>query len=81
MTPVGAVSTDAVAWRFRGQLNLTVIAKATFAFAEDADMARTAPEPVLREEVHHGKMPGRSIRLASENAPYLGFAIGYSPKI
>src|SRR5262245_20274663 len=62
----------AVAWRAAGQLHLTVIAKATFAFAPDADMARVDPQPILRTEVHHSNNPGRSVRFTTDVAPHLG---------
>lgn len=64
----------AVGWRARRQLQVTVIAKATFAFAPDADMPRVEPQPILRAEVHHNKSPARSIRLTTDLAPYLARA-------
>ncbi|WP_437577371.1 DUF2169 domain-containing protein [Sorangium sp. So ce887] len=64
----------AVAWRSRGQLNVTVIAKATFAFAPDAEMPRGAPQPIFAANVHHDGDPLRSVRFTSDLAPYLGRA-------
>ena len=61
-----------VAWRALGQLQLTVIAKATFAFARDQAMTRVDPQEILRAEVHHGNNPGRSIRSSTDLAPFLG---------
>ncbi|MFT3768633.1 MAG: DUF2169 domain-containing protein [Minicystis sp.] len=61
-----------VAWRAQGQLQLTVIAKATFAFARDTEMPLGDPQEILRAEVHHGNNPGRSIRFTNDLAPYLG---------
>lgn len=69
----GAAAT-AVAWRSRGQLNITVIAKASFALAPDADMQRVEPQPILRADVHHQKHPARSIQRTSDLAPYLARA-------
>lgn len=67
----GAAAT-AVVWRSRGRLHVTVIVKATFAFAQGADMQRVAPQEILRDEVHHGKNPGRSVQFTSDLVPYLG---------
>ena len=62
----------AVAWRAQGQLQLTVIAKATFAFARDTEMPLGDPQEILRAEVHHANNPARSIRFTTDLAPYLG---------
>ncbi|MDI3287328.1 DUF2169 domain-containing protein [Polyangium sp. 15x6] len=69
-----ASAAAAIAWRAAGQLQLTVIAKATFAFVPDADMQRADPQPILRAEVHHGNNPSRSVRFTTDVAPYLGRA-------
>ncbi|WP_437926998.1 DUF2169 domain-containing protein [Sorangium sp. So ce291] len=71
VTPLDGAAATAVAWRSRGQLRVTVIVKATFAFAADAEMPRVEPQPVLPGEVHHGNNPGRSVRLTSDLAPHL----------
>lgn len=67
-------ATTAVAWRTDGQLYITVIAKATFAFAPDADMPRIEPQAILPSEVYHGGSPARSVRFSSDMAPHLGRA-------
>ena len=67
----GATSVAAIAWRYGSALRVTVIAKATFAFARDAAMARGEAQPIFREDVHHGQSPMRSIRFSSDLAPYL----------
>jgi hypothetical protein len=67
---VGDVAVAALAWRFGGVLRVTVVAKATFAFAPDATMARVSPQPIVGGEVHHGGNPARSIRLTTDLAPY-----------
>ncbi len=69
-----ASAATAIAWRTAGQLHLTVIAKATFAFVPDADMQRVEPQPILRIEVHHDNNPGRSVRFTTDLAPYLSRA-------
>ncbi|MGK4001626.1 DUF2169 domain-containing protein [Sorangium sp. So ce1036] len=74
VTPLHGTAATAVAWRSRGQLRVTVIAKATFAFAPDAAMPRAAPQPILRAEVHHGDHPARSVRFTSDLAPCLARA-------
>ncbi|XXT19113.1 DUF2169 domain-containing protein [Sorangium sp. So ce429] len=71
VTPLDGAAATAVAWRSRGQLRVTVIVKATFAFAADAEMPRVEPQQVLPGEVHHGNNPGRSVRLTSDLAPHL----------
>jgi hypothetical protein len=70
----GAVSVAALAWRFHGVTRVTVIAKATFAFAPDAEMPRVAPDPIVRAEVHHDNNPTQSVRLTTDCVPYLAHA-------
>ncbi|XXX81332.1 DUF2169 domain-containing protein [Sorangium sp. So ce134] len=60
-----------VAWRARGRLNLTVIAKATFAFVDGAKMIPVEPQGIIDADIHHHNNPGRSVRLTSDLAPYL----------
>lgn len=60
-----------VLWRTRGRLHLTVIAKATFAFADGAQMIPVEPQPIIDADIHHHNNPGRSVRLTSDLAPYL----------
>ncbi|MGK4008716.1 DUF2169 domain-containing protein [Sorangium sp. So ce1036] len=69
--PLNGAAATAVAWRSRDQLRVTVIVKATFAFAADTVMPRVEPQKILRGEVHHGDNPGRSVRLTSDLAPHL----------
>ncbi|WP_434044369.1 MULTISPECIES: DUF2169 family type VI secretion system accessory protein [Sorangium] len=71
VTPLSGAAAAAVAWRSRGQLRITVIVKATFAFAPDAEMPRVEPQKIVPGEVHHGNHPGRSVRLTSDLAPHL----------
>ena len=73
VTPLPGSAAAAIAWRARDQLHLTVIVKATFAFAPDAAMTRVKPQEILRAEVHHGKNPGRSARFTADLAPYLHY--------
>jgi hypothetical protein len=74
ITALPGSAASAVVWRHRGQLQVTVIAKATFAFVPDAEMLSVEPERMVRVEVHHGKNPARSVRLTSDLAPYLARA-------
>ncbi|MEZ4299171.1 MAG: DUF2169 domain-containing protein [Polyangiaceae bacterium] len=59
----------AVLWMYRGRLHITVVAKATFGLAHDKAMQRIAPQPLIASDIHHGKLPNRSIRHASDLAP------------
>src|SRR5262249_15740642 len=82
---IPGASAGSVAFRSGGRLFVTVIAKATFSFANDAEMARDAPQEMINAEVHHGNHPAWSIRFASDRAPYLTRAevlftgSGYAP--
>lgn len=67
---VGKTAATAIAWRFKGELRVTALVKATFAFANDAAMARVEPQAIFRAEVHHGGGPNRSIRFTSDLVPY-----------
>ncbi|AUX48480.1 uncharacterized protein SOCE26_100180 [Sorangium cellulosum] len=68
---VNSVSCGTVLWRTGGVLRVTVLVKAAFALAPDGDAAPLAPEPVQREDRYHDDDPSRSLRSASETAPYL----------
>ncbi|WP_437288268.1 DUF2169 family type VI secretion system accessory protein [Sorangium sp. So ce406] len=71
MTPLGAATAAAVTWRFKGELRVTAIVKATFAFASDTVMPRVAPQEIIRAEVHHGARPSRSVRFTTDLVPRL----------
>ena len=85
ISPLPGADAAIVAFRMGGVLHATVITKATFAFAPDAPMPRIEPQPILREEVHHGDSPARSVRFTSDLVPYLARADvlftghGYAP--
>lgn len=68
--PVGSASVAAVAWRFKGELRMTAIVKATFALAPDATMPRIEPQPIFRDDVHHAKNQMRSLVFASDLVPF-----------
>ncbi|MEO5730878.1 MAG: DUF2169 domain-containing protein, partial [Byssovorax sp.] len=74
VTSAAGAAAAALAWRLEGQLHVTVVVKSTFAFAQNAAMARVEPQPILRSEVHHGKHPTRSVQFTSDLAPYLAQA-------
>lgn len=74
ITPLPGSAAAAVAWRSKGELHATVIVKATFAFAQAAEMSRTPPQEVIRAEVHESNNPARCVRLTSDLAPYLARA-------
>ncbi len=67
---IGRTAAATVAWRHRGRLRLSVVVKATFAFVVDGPMAVTAVEPLHATELHHEGDPARSLRAASDLAPY-----------
>lgn len=71
VSAVGASAAETVVWRLRGELRVTVIVKAVFAFEADAPMRVVEPEDIVRAEVHHGRNPSRSVRLTSDLAPFL----------
>ncbi len=71
ITAAPGASVAALPWRFRGELRVTVVAKATFSFAHDGPTPRTQPKPILWSEVHHKNHPGRSIRFTTDIAPRL----------
>ncbi|AUX25720.1 uncharacterized protein SOCEGT47_062690 [Sorangium cellulosum] len=58
-------------WRFRGELRVTAIVKATFAFAQNTAMPRVAPQEIFRAEIHHGALPSRSVRFTTDRVPRL----------
>jgi hypothetical protein len=68
---IGQTSATAVAWRYRGSARVSVVAKASFTFSPDLAMPRTEPQEIFRAEVHPNNHPGKSIRFASDLAPYL----------
>ncbi|TKC94134.1 DUF2169 family type VI secretion system accessory protein [Polyangium fumosum] len=74
ISPLPGAEAGIVAFRTGGVLHATVITKATFAFAPDAPMPRVPPQPLLRDEVHHGDNPARSVRFTSDLVPYLARA-------
>lgn len=68
--PVGQVAVGAIGWRFKGELRITAIVKATFAFTPDGAITRAEPQPIFRDEVQHGRGPARSVRFTSDLVPY-----------
>jgi hypothetical protein len=74
VTPLPGTTAAALAWREQGRLHVTVIAKATFAFAPGASMARAEPQEIVRAEIHHRNNPARSVRLTSDLVPRLARA-------
>ncbi len=71
LAPVGNVSMGAGLWRVSGQLMVTVVAKATFSFADPDAVHLVEPEPVRQEDEHQGGHPLRSLIGASNLAPQL----------
>jgi hypothetical protein len=71
VSPLPGTTAAALAWRSRGRLTVTVLAKATFAFVPDGPMVRAAPEGIVLADVHHRDNPALSIRLGSDLVPRL----------
>lgn len=69
--PTGPVAVATTAWRRRGRLRVTVLVKASFAFAPSGVVSLVDPTPLQRVEVHNGNNPMRSIRTSGELVPYL----------
>ena len=70
ITPLGLAAAETVLWQMQGRLHVTVVVKASFAFALDAAMTRVDPEEIFRAEVHHNKNPMRSVRATGDLAPF-----------
>jgi len=67
----GPASATTRLWRYRGQLRVTVIAKATLTLVHQAMMKLAPPDAIVTADVHHGDNPVRSVRVANDLAPYL----------
>src|SRR5688572_19259264 len=57
--------------RWKGQLRVTAICKATFSFAYDGEMPLAPPVDIAHGDVHAAKNPMRSVRVCSDIAPHL----------
>lgn len=68
---LGDSAAEAVVWRLRGELRVTVVVKACFELEADASMRMLDPEEILHADVHHGRNPSRSVWLTSDLVPYL----------
>ncbi|MEZ4299501.1 MAG: DUF2169 domain-containing protein [Polyangiaceae bacterium] len=65
------VSTGTLVWRARGQLYVTIAAKAVFALVHERAMELVEPLPILTTELHFRNNPSRSVRATTEMVPYL----------
>jgi hypothetical protein len=68
---VGPVAVGAVLWRLAGQLMVTFVVKATFAFEPGGRMKVVDPEPIRTDDDHQGGHPMKSLVGACETAPML----------
>jgi hypothetical protein len=68
--PIGPTAAATLAWRHRGRLRVSVVAKATFAFVLDGPMPLVAPDDIHATEAHHDGDPARSLRAESDLVPY-----------
>lgn len=65
------LASGTVVFRSGGETLVAVLAKASFALAPEAAMDAAAPSPLVQSDAHYGESPRRSLRQASEVAPYL----------
>jgi len=65
------VTCGARLWRTHGQLRSTIIVKATFGLRHQKVMEWVNPDPVVAEDEHYEAKVERSLRGASDLAPYL----------
>jgi uncharacterized protein YjbI with pentapeptide repeats len=72
LSPLGSVTSGAVACRVAGRLSVTIVVKATFELVHGGDMELVDPAPIFAAELHHRDNPMRSIRASSDLAPHLG---------
>ena len=71
VVPLGDVATGSLLWRSHGRLHLTVILKTTYALKPGGAMRPVAPAPLNKHEVHYDRRPTRSVKLPSDDVPYL----------
>ena len=56
-------------WQRKGQRALTVVCKGTFKLTPGELTLADEQEPILKQDLHHGNEPSRSLRVAGEFAP------------
>ncbi|RLB61124.1 MAG: hypothetical protein DRI90_12085 [Deltaproteobacteria bacterium] len=71
VAPIGQVATGSLLWRSQGRLHLTVIVKATYGLKPGGTMRRAPPSPLNEDDVHYDRRPTQSVRLPSDDVPYL----------
>ncbi|WP_437528399.1 DUF2169 domain-containing protein [Sorangium sp. So ce726] len=70
----GPVAAGATLWRSRGQLHVTLVAKATFALVPGGEVRRIEPLELVRSEVYTRGNPMKPLLAASDLAPWLARA-------
>ncbi|WP_437763261.1 DUF2169 domain-containing protein [Sorangium sp. So ce281] len=70
----GPVASGATLWRSRGQLHVTLVAKATFALVPGGEARRSEPLELVRSEVYTRGNPMKPLLAASDLAPWLARA-------
>lgn len=68
--PVGPLRAASLLWRVQGQLHTTVMVKARLWLRHGELAALASPVDVVTRDSHHGGSPLRSLRQASDLAPY-----------
>ncbi|WP_437713136.1 DUF2169 domain-containing protein [Sorangium sp. So ce448] len=70
----GPIAAGATLWRSRGQLHVTLVAKATFALVPGGEARRIEPLELVRSEVYTRGNPMKPLLAASDLAPWLARA-------
>jgi hypothetical protein len=68
---MGGAAAGAVVWRKQGRSFVTLVLKATYRLVPEGTLVPATALPVLAGELHHDDDPRRSLRAASDLAPYL----------
>lgn len=69
--PIGPITAGTGLFRFGGALRVMVVAKACFRLVQGGPMTVDSPPEIRASEAHHADNPARSIRAASDLAPFL----------
>ncbi len=68
---MSGAAAGAVVWRKQGRSFVTLVLKATYRLVPEGPLVPAPALPVLAAELHHDDDPRRSLRAASDLAPYL----------
>ncbi|NUQ73834.1 MAG: DUF2169 domain-containing protein [Polyangiaceae bacterium] len=68
---IGPIATGTGLFRYGGALRVMIVAKACFRLVQGGPMTLDSPPEIRVAEAHHADNPARSIRAASDLAPFL----------